>query len=264
MGSEYKAKEATGIASETMTLLSSMATALVVKSLVTACKPMTLDMTLGAAGAGIYLVGELANLIKYRESSKDQINYAQNGNLTDAQIDAFKENKKNYEEAKKATKIKLSLMYAAAAAYTAAGVSAGLQWAAIQSATTALIAAQNVLADKLAAGIVADEATCSGTLSTKGDSCLAAKAGHEFLVSVYAHISFLKSLTAVFLSPNKSAAQSAIIHRAVEKESVQEGIVAAKGSSLASTAVGAALTAGLAVVKPAATTWASTVIPSVS
>jgi len=70
LGSEYKAKEATGIASETMTLLSSMATALVVKSLVTACKPMTLDMTLGAAGAGIYLVGELANLIKYRESSK--------------------------------------------------------------------------------------------------------------------------------------------------------------------------------------------------
>ncbi|GAB4011499.1 MAG: hypothetical protein Fur0010_06050 [Bdellovibrio sp.] len=201
----YKADESSTLTNESMTLISAIATSLVVKELFTACRPLTLDMTLAGAGAGIYLVGELMTLLKYREISEKQIDYAKNGNLTDAQVQALQETRNNYNDQKKAVDTKLNLLYAAAAAYTAAAASAGIQWFKLNSAFTTHIANIRAAKGTISGAMATDATACVGTAVT----CQAGAVGSAALTKLELFATLLTEWQAFFNSPSQSRLMAA-------------------------------------------------------
>lgn len=169
----YKAEDKSGLGNETMNLLAAIANGIVIKSFFIGCKPITTDMMLAGAGAGIYLIGELMNLLKYRDITKKQIEYAKNGNLTDTQVQALEEAKKNYEDQVKAVKTKLTLLYASTAAYTAAAAAAGIQALTLHMAYGTYEGAVKSGQSAIATAAKADAATCASTVGTAGTTCAA-------------------------------------------------------------------------------------------
>ncbi len=175
------------------------------------CK-LTTDMMIAAAAGAAYVAGEILASLKLKKAMEDlTINYQRDnqGRLEKQQIAAFEKLKKSYQEALNTANTKKNLQMAAAAAFIAAAISAGMQYMQETSAEaacrTALATAANSCASMGAAKVAAGSAStppnqpliAQGKLNIAGGSASGAAVGTETTQDVTA------------LAPKPSAAADA-------------------------------------------------------
>nr|BDT27157.1 hypothetical protein BHI3_06230 [Bacteriovorax sp. HI3] len=134
-----------------------------------AYSPVSIDVTIAAAGGVAFIAGEVMSNIKFKgtiDAMTVEVEKKSDGTINEEQIQRLQDLKKSYEEAKKTTKTKKTLQLAAAAAFGAAALTATYmaysEEGAIQSCLQTLNYASGALDKCIAAGATGVGATESG------------------------------------------------------------------------------------------------------
>lgn len=140
-----------------------------------AYSPVSMDVTIAAAGGVAFIAGEVMSNIKFKgtiEAMTVEVEKKSDGTINEEQIQRLQDLKKSYEEAKKTTKTKKTLQLAAAAAFGAAALTATYmaysEEGAVQSCLQTLNYASGALDKCISAG-------ATGVGATEAGSCTACK-----------------------------------------------------------------------------------------
>ena len=161
-----------------------IAVGIVAAGLIKSCKiGANYEVYIFAAGALVYILGEIAVNASYKDIKDKTIQYNENGNLTNEQEKALKDLKKSYEDIKNITQIKQMLQLAAMAAFLGAAGIATYKWIKEKAALKACLAAVN--ADLLAIKACAANSSCNGSCNTTTcETYLASLNKQETLIEV--------------------------------------------------------------------------------
>jgi hypothetical protein len=194
------------VAGDYISILVLIAVGMVVKSMMLACVPKTMDMWIATAGAVIYIAGELMTLLTFKSESNSKVDYVEN-QLTEAQVQTLEEQKGNYEKAKKAADNKAMLQMAAAAAFLAALATAGILGAKYKATELAWMTNLKASAAKVEV-VAAAEAKTQATLNPAA-SAAALAAAKEVVATNAISIAAIVKQSATNEIPAASIAQEA-------------------------------------------------------